>query len=135
MLCPLHSAQLLHRILHRTDLIIFLLPSRQSSLLRQCLFKGRECWFGDRKVEKLLQLSTDILLHWTRSHNIRSRSTGDFTIELLTLTRYHLWKSVKAYVSSYHHQLIHCIMHCECLHNCTLEIVFLTNQTTNQTTN
>jgi len=31
------TVQLLHTILHRTDLIVFPLPSRQSPLLRWCL--------------------------------------------------------------------------------------------------
>jgi len=39
--CALHRAQLLHTILHRTDQIICLLPSRQLSLLWCCLFEGR----------------------------------------------------------------------------------------------
>jgi len=39
--CASHCAQLLHTILHRTDLIVFPLPSRQSPLLRWCLFEGR----------------------------------------------------------------------------------------------
>jgi len=38
--CALHCAQLLHTILHRTYLIISLLLSRQSPLLRWCLFEG-----------------------------------------------------------------------------------------------
>jgi len=32
--CTFHNIYLLHTILHRTDLIISLLPSRQSALLR-----------------------------------------------------------------------------------------------------
>jgi len=36
--CALHRAQLLHNILHRTALIMSLLPSRKSSLLRRCVF-------------------------------------------------------------------------------------------------
>jgi len=42
--CALHCAQLLHTILHRTDLIVFPLtpPPKQSPLLRWCLFEGRE---------------------------------------------------------------------------------------------
>jgi len=39
--CASHCAQLLHTILHRTDLIVFPLPSRQSPLLGWCLFEGR----------------------------------------------------------------------------------------------
>jgi len=39
--CALNCAQLLHTIFHRTDLIISPLPSRQSPLLRWCLFEGR----------------------------------------------------------------------------------------------
>jgi len=36
-----HCAQLLHTILHRTDLIIFPLTLQTSLLLRWCLFEGR----------------------------------------------------------------------------------------------
>ena len=43
-MCALHAAQLLHTILHRLDLIISLLPSRKSSLLRWWFFQGR--WGG-----------------------------------------------------------------------------------------
>jgi len=42
--CALHCAQLLHTILRRTDLIISPLPSRQSPLLRWCLFEGMGGW-------------------------------------------------------------------------------------------
>ena len=38
--CALHCAQLLRTILHRTDLIIFPLTSRQSPFLQWCLFEG-----------------------------------------------------------------------------------------------
>ena len=41
LICALHCAQLLHTILHRTDLKFSLLPSRQSPLLWRCLFEGR----------------------------------------------------------------------------------------------
>jgi len=39
--CASYCAQLLHTVLHRTDLIVFPLPSRQSPLLGWCLFEGR----------------------------------------------------------------------------------------------
>jgi len=39
--CASHCAQLLHTILHRTDLMFSPLPSRQSPHLRWCLFEGR----------------------------------------------------------------------------------------------
>jgi len=47
--CASHCAQLLHTILHRTDLIVFSLPSRQSPLLGWCLFEGR----GDKIIIQL----------------------------------------------------------------------------------
>jgi len=42
--CALHCAQLLHTILHRTDLVIFPPTPRQSPLILWCLFKGREVY-------------------------------------------------------------------------------------------
>jgi len=49
--CELHCAQLLHTILHRTDLIIFpltlqtiIIAQVTISLLRWCLFEGRKTW-------------------------------------------------------------------------------------------
>ena len=66
--CASHCAQLVHTILHRIDPIISLLPSRQSPLLRWCLFEGRgalvECWH--LKVADVMDEQT---LNWRLTNN------------------------------------------------------------------
>jgi len=77
--CALHCAQLLHTILHRIDLMIFLLPYRQSPLLWWCLFEGKggaarwKCM--TQKSQKIRHLGTIAQLCRATSSQMRHVST------------------------------------------------------------
>ena len=77
--CAVHCVQLLHTILHRTDLIIFPLASRQSPLLRWCLFEGKGCQsealFAFTKKHKTFLFS--------KFYNIRRPTLGRLCLRII----------------------------------------------------
>ena len=79
--CASNSAQLLHTILRRTDLIVFPLPSRQSPLLRWRLFEGRGAQYdpkgsATRELEETTRASP---YHVAEHHPARSESLQPHT--------------------------------------------------------